>query len=121
MHSSIAVVQGAIPSVPEDLIMSKTRYDEMIGELDVRFGLPVDVKLTWSHPLPGGTPIYAQWIDRTNPDAPRWNPGTVNSCVTREDGYRYYHILFDNEEEDRDLHEKSVIHRLDYDKFFKHK
>ena len=40
--------------------------------------------------------------------------------MKREDGYRY-HILFDNEEEGHDLQEKSVLHRLDYDKIFKHK
>lgn len=115
------MLQGETPSVPEDLILSKNCFEDMIGELDVRYGLPADAKLTWSHPLPGGTPVYAQWIDRTNPDAhARWNPGTVNSCVLREDGYMY-HILFDHEEEDCSLHEKSVLHRLDYDKLLKHK
>jgi len=101
--------------------MSKTRYEEMIRELDVRFGLPADSKLTWPHPLPGGTPVYAQWINRLNPDThARWISGTVNSCEKGDDGYRY-HILFDNEEEDHGLHEKSVLHRLDYDKLFKQK
>ncbi|KAL7499812.1 hypothetical protein ACHAWT_010238 [Skeletonema menzelii] len=47
-------------------------------------------------------------------------PGTVNSCLTRDGGHRY-HILFDNEEEGRDLREKNVLHRLDYDKLFNHK
>lgn len=106
-------------SVPQDPLR-KEASDEMIGELDARFGLPVDAKLTWPHPLLGGTPIYAQVRDITNPDTLHWNPGTVNSCVKREDGYRY-HILFDNEEEGHDLQEKSVLHRLDYDKIFKHK
>jgi len=113
--------EGDVPSVPEDLIMSKTRYEEMIRELDVRFGLPADSKLTWPHPLPGGTPVYAQWINRLNPDThARWISGTVNSCEKGDDGYRY-HILFDNEEEDHGLHEKSILHRLDYDKLFKQK
>lgn len=44
----------------------------------------------------------------------------VNSCLTRDGGHRY-HILFDNEEEGRDLREKNVLHRLDYDKLFNHK
>ena len=83
-------------------------------------GFPVDAKLTWPHPLRGGTCVYAQVRDITNPDTLHWNPGTVNACVKKEDGYRY-HILFDNEEEGHDLQEKSVLHRLDYDKIFKHK
>jgi hypothetical protein len=101
--------------------MSKTRYDEMISELEGQFGLPDDAKITRSHPLPGGTPVYAQWMNRLDPNThARWISGTVNSCV-KEEGIHRYHILFDNDEEAHYLHEKNVLHRLDYDELVERK
>ncbi len=40
---SFALLKGDTPSVPEDLIMSKTCFEVMIGEL----GRPAESKLTW--------------------------------------------------------------------------
>ena len=98
------------------MIRSKSEYDEMIDELEKRFALPTDAQLTRPHPLPGGTPIYARFMDRLDPNKhARWLSGTVNSCVKKGDRHTY-HILFDNEEEAHSVDENYVLHRLDYDK-----
>lgn len=109
-------LQIEFPSVSEDMIHTKDQYDEMIDELEKRFALPADAQVSRSHPLSAGTPVYAQFMNRLDPDHhAKWLPGTINSCMTNADGYTY-HILFDNEEEARFLEGKCVLHRLDYDK-----
>ena len=107
LPSSFALLQSENPSVSEDLITSKFLYDEMIGELEGRFGLPAGAKLSRSHPLPGGTPVYAQLMDRLDPDTPRWISGTVISCAKDDDVHRYQ-ILFDDDGEDAHCHDDGL-------------
>lgn len=106
------------PCVPANLIMSKNCYDEIIEKLETHFALPTDTNLTRPHPLPSGTPVHAQFMNRLDPDShARWLTGTVNSCVKKLVGPEKvytYHILFDNNEEAYGLEEKNVLHRLDY-------
>lgn len=113
-------------NVPEEHVMSKTFYEEaIIKELEQCHAMPstTDTQHHYcaTQPLEMGTPVYCQWMDMLHPEMHgRWLPGTVHSyreIMHNDDkGNReyLYHILFDNDQEKRDVAGDHVLDRTEY-------
>mmetsp|Transcript_25232 Transcript_25232/g.53571 ORF Transcript_25232/g.53571 Transcript_25232/m.53571 type:complete len:808 (-) Transcript_25232:138-2561(-) len=103
-------------SVKEEHILSKTGFEAAILDLERHFALssPSRSDNYSAEPWDGGTPVYAQWMDKSNPKMhARWLPGTVHSSKREGDEY-IYHILFDNDDEQESVPEKCVLDRNEY-------
>ena len=103
------------PSVQEELVLSKAGYEAAILDLERHYSLSHLDNKRKTRPLEGGTPVYAQWMDKSNPRShAKWLPGTVHSSQkVGHDGYAY-HILFDNDDERDDVSEECVLDRTEY-------
>jgi len=108
--------------------MSKQFYEETIQELERRHALPrpVGFMSQYPHPLDAGTPVYCKWDNMFVPEMHGlWLPGTIHSYRPVESTGNdpshndsspvySYHILFDNEEEKRDVPQQNVLDRTEY-------
>ncbi|KAL9186986.1 hypothetical protein ACHAXT_010706 [Thalassiosira profunda] len=106
------------PDVPEESIMSADFYNAAVDDLERCHTIPLPEGHVSKHPHPiaGGTPVYCQWRDRSNPNMHgQWLPATINSSKQLEDGSCAYHVLFDNEEERQDVPGQCVLERSEYD------
>eukprot|EP00804_Cyclotella_cryptica_P010932 CCRYP_016675-RA/>CCRYP_016675-RA protein AED:0.00 eAED:0.00 QI:745/-1/1/1/-1/1/1/336/920 len=113
------------PEVQEEYILGKARYEKALEDLEAYYDLSMGRARTNPAPLEGGLPVYAQWIERSNPTShARWLPGTIDSVRKEEtpNGPIYtYHILFDNAAEKSDVSSECVLERNEYHELVKHK
>jgi hypothetical protein len=112
------------PEVQEEYIVGKTKYEKALDDLEAYYDLSMGRAIRPA-PLEGGLPVYAQWMERSNPTShARWLPGTIDS-VRSEDtphGPIYtYHILFDNAAEKSDVPSECVVDRNEYHELVKNK
>ncbi|KAL7519181.1 hypothetical protein ACHAWX_003970 [Stephanocyclus meneghinianus] len=113
------------PEVQEEYIVGKAKYEKALNDLETYYDLSSMGRAIRPAPLEGGLPVYAQWMERSNPTShARWLPGTIDS-VRSEDtphGTIYtYHILFDNAAEKSDVPSECVLDRNEYHELVKHK
>jgi SHAQKYF class myb-like DNA-binding protein len=112
------------PEIQEEYILSKSRYENAIEELESHYNLMLGQGKS-NTPLDAGVPVYAQWMDRSNPTShARWLPGTIGSIRDEETPngtVKRYHILFDNASEKEDVAAECVLDRNEYHDLVKHK
>eukprot|EP00956_Cyclotella_meneghiniana_P040005 scaffold184705_cov24-Cyclotella_meneghiniana.AAC.4 len=115
--------------VPEEDILSMERYDRAIDELERHYDLYVGTtagSTAGKSNLEAGVPVYARWMERSNPNTHgRWLPGTIGSVREEEtvsgSVVRVYHILFDNATEKKDVTHNCVLDRNEYHELVKRK
>ena len=110
--------------VQEECILGKLTYEKALEELEAHYDLLLGRGKS-NTPLDPGVPVYAQWMDRSNPTSHgRWLPGTVGSVQNNESPngpIKTYHILFDNASEKVDVPSDCVLDRNEYHELVKHK
>lgn len=108
------------PEVQEEYIIGKSMYEKAIEALEAHYNLPPSTRSP--APLEAGLPVYAQWIEKSNPTLhARWLPGTIGSVQTEQSPTGLlctYHILFDNTLE-KTVPQTHVLERNEYHELFK--
>ena len=114
--------------VCEEDILSKERYDRAVDELERHYDLLGDGNASGgkSTNLEAGVPVYARWMERSNPNSHgRWLPGTIGSVREEEtvsgSVVKVYHILYDNASEKKDVAHNCVLDRNEYHELVKRK
>ncbi|KAL7508173.1 hypothetical protein ACHAXN_008262 [Cyclotella atomus] len=128
------------PEVQEEFILSKAKYDAAMDDLEYHYDIVHHDNTTQgtegskSAILEAGTPVYAQWMERSNPTLHgRWLPGTIGSIIhsssepNTADGTTdtaevntMYHVLFDNATE-KQVSSRHVLDRKEYHEWIKRK